>query len=558
MSDPSSPEVRAERRWWPRVLLLVAAVLVALTFGITTASVESSLGPHEARYDVTTDDTVTIDLGPLGTLQIDSPLPLTLGVRVTVQEIPASVTELDQARTLAALSGDLQSYLQFFSGPQATIQDVARALGVEALERTVLALAVLVGGWYLVRFLVGAARRAELHDRVRPHLRSVVVGDRRRRARRHRPDVERRAARPAVGVAAGVDGVRRHAARGRARDGPARRRHRHLRRSGHRRAAQERGVLREGEHVAAGRLGRAAGAPHRPPGARPDQRSPSPEASEPDGRRGPGDGRRRLRPALQRRDGAPDPHGRGGLGRRPRPRRRRHDDQRHLGRAVLRDDVRARGARRRGAGDVAGQPRLRRDVEELRPGRGDGAGRRPWSRWTACASWATATRTRRGSGPAARRRRARSPRPRRRSASPTSRATTTTESTCSSSTRRPSASRPWTSGCVPAQISGHLHRRYGPERVDDGVRYISSSTAGATLGQPTVGPLNGVAEMTVLRWDPDTPTIRRLPAGPGATGRDRHRLGPPRGGRPLSRPRSTVLHPCDLRHADLVWRGVPT
>jgi len=60
------------------------------------------------------------------------------------------------------------------------------------------------------------------------------------------------------------------------------------------------------------------------------------------------------------------------------------------------------------------------------------------------------------------------------------------------------------SGCVPAQISGHLHRRYGPERVDRAVRYISSSTAGATLGQPTVGPLNGVAEMTVLRWDPDT------------------------------------------------------
>ena len=43
-----------------------------------------------------------------------------------------------------------------------------------------------------------------------------------------------------------------------------------------------------------------------------------------------------------------------------------------------------------------------------------------------------------------------------------------------------------------------------PTRVGQGVRYISSSTAGATLGQPTVGPLNGVAEMTVLRWDPST------------------------------------------------------
>ena len=71
MSHPSSPAVGAERRWWPRALLLGVALLVALTFGVTTASVESSLGPHEARYDVTTDDTVTIDLGPLGTLQID-------------------------------------------------------------------------------------------------------------------------------------------------------------------------------------------------------------------------------------------------------------------------------------------------------------------------------------------------------------------------------------------------------------------------------------------------------------------------------------------------------
>ena len=86
---------------------------------------------------------------------------------------------------------------------------------VEALERTVLALAVLVGGWYLVRFLVGAARRAELHDRVRPHLRSVVVGVVVVALVGHRPHVERRAARPAVGVAAGVVGVRRHTARGR-------------------------------------------------------------------------------------------------------------------------------------------------------------------------------------------------------------------------------------------------------------------------------------------------------------------------------------------------------
>src|SRR5947209_2373854 len=103
-----SPAIRPEPRWGRRVLLALGALLLSVVFGVSTASVESALGPHEARYDVTTDDTITIDLGPLGTLKIDSPLPLTLGVHVTVQEIPASVTQLSQAKTLEALSGDLQ------------------------------------------------------------------------------------------------------------------------------------------------------------------------------------------------------------------------------------------------------------------------------------------------------------------------------------------------------------------------------------------------------------------------------------------------------------------
>ncbi|WP_250446014.1 metallophosphoesterase, partial [Actinotalea sp. C106] len=56
-------------------------------------------------------------------------------------------------------------------------------------------------------------------------------------------------------------------------------------------------------------------------------------------------------------------------------------------------------------------------------------------------------------------------------------------------------------GCAPAVVAGHMHRRIGPYRYGQGVRYIGSSVAGAALGQPTVGPLNGVAEMTVLRFD---------------------------------------------------------
>ena len=65
-------------------------------------------------------------------------------------------------------------------------------------------------------------------------------------------------------------------------------------------------------------------------------------------------------------------------------------------------------------------------------------------------------------------------------------------------------------GCVPAQVSGHYHRRVGPEQVGLGIRYVASSTAGATLGQPTVGPLRGVAEMTVLRLDPTTGAVLDL------------------------------------------------
>jgi hypothetical protein len=58
------------------------------------------------------------------------------------------------------------------------------------------------------------------------------------------------------------------------------------------------------------------------------------------------------------------------------------------------------------------------------------------------------------------------------------------------------------SGCVPNQVSGHMHTRSGPERMGGGVRYVSGSTAGAVKDQLRVGPLKGTAEMTVLRFDP--------------------------------------------------------
>jgi hypothetical protein len=177
MSSPTTlGSTPRRRRWWPRILSSVLIALVCVVVGVSTASVDASIGPHEARYDVTTDDTVTVDLGPLGTLQIDSPLPLRLGVRITVQEIPESFVGLDQATTLRALSGDLNGYVAFFSAPQAVIREVGRGLVLNAILRTLVCLLVAVLTWAAVGALLGAARRRELADRVLPHERHLLVG----------------------------------------------------------------------------------------------------------------------------------------------------------------------------------------------------------------------------------------------------------------------------------------------------------------------------------------------------------------------------------------------
>src|SRR5690606_14163440 len=56
------------------------------------------------------------DLGPLGTVVADSPLPLNLGVRITVHEIPADLSAVDAA-SFDALAGDLDGYLSSSTHP---------------------------------------------------------------------------------------------------------------------------------------------------------------------------------------------------------------------------------------------------------------------------------------------------------------------------------------------------------------------------------------------------------------------------------------------------------
>ncbi|MBC7291037.1 MAG: metallophosphoesterase [Actinotalea sp.] len=141
---------------------MLAILLVSVSFGLMTASADANLGPHAARYEVTLDHLVTVDLGPLGTLVLDSPAPLTLGARVTVQEIPREMTEVRTVSTIDELAQDLDRYVQLFSAPEGTLQTVVRALLTDAVQRALGAALVLGAVVVAVRAALGPARRTEL------------------------------------------------------------------------------------------------------------------------------------------------------------------------------------------------------------------------------------------------------------------------------------------------------------------------------------------------------------------------------------------------------------
>ena len=153
-------------RW---VLVVLAVLLPSAAWGVATASTQGSLGPHTARYDVTLDGSVTVDLGPLGTIVIDSPLPAGLGARVVVQEIPAEVTAIDAATSLESLGRAVEGYVAFFNGPEATVELAVRGLVEDAVRRTATAAALLSLALVALRLALGRERRAELADTWRPH-----------------------------------------------------------------------------------------------------------------------------------------------------------------------------------------------------------------------------------------------------------------------------------------------------------------------------------------------------------------------------------------------------
>ncbi|RAX20289.1 serine/threonine protein phosphatase, partial [Actinomyces sp. Z5] len=118
------------RRWWRSrtarfrkgvrtALLLLLSTLASLAIGVSTATASSPLGPHEAEWSVTLDSTLTVDLGPLGSVVLDSPAGL-LGVEVVVGEIPGEPDpDAVSPDTLGqALSSDGAAYVALVAHPE--------------------------------------------------------------------------------------------------------------------------------------------------------------------------------------------------------------------------------------------------------------------------------------------------------------------------------------------------------------------------------------------------------------------------------------------------------
>ena len=139
---------RALFRILPGLGVVLACLLLVAPWAVLTARTEANFGPHMADYSLTTDAAITIDLGALGSVRMPAAevLPFGLGVHIDVGEIPAESAL--GGTTLDKLGEDVSAYATFFSSPEAQFRIVARGLAGDALAREAgagLGLAALIG-----------------------------------------------------------------------------------------------------------------------------------------------------------------------------------------------------------------------------------------------------------------------------------------------------------------------------------------------------------------------------------------------------------------------------
>src|SRR5699024_4219505 len=170
------------RRTIRAVIVWLLTGILAAAWGVMTANFTGSVGPHVAQYSTTLNSEITFDMGPLGSLIIDSPLPLHLGADIQVQQIPDELT-IDGAtitagadEAVAALTADLTSYTQFFASPQEAIATAVHGLVMDGISRASLVWSILLTGVLLGRLSAhGVLRAAAVSAWRRPGVAPVVV-----------------------------------------------------------------------------------------------------------------------------------------------------------------------------------------------------------------------------------------------------------------------------------------------------------------------------------------------------------------------------------------------
>jgi len=526
---PAATARRTPPRWVRWTLAGVVAGLACLVFGVSTATAQLGFGPHEAVYSVTNDSLVVVDLGPLGTLEIDSPLPLGLGVDVVVKEIPADLTTVGAANTLTALSEDLESYLQLFSSPDVAVRSVALALVENALWRSLGAAAVLVATGFAVRWLLGPARRRELADALAPRTGEIVAG----------------AAVLALVVTTVSSGSVGSTAQGR----PASPVFAGTALEGARITGRLAGVIdtyggqlvkiyEDNEEFYASadaalasawdaRLGAEAVSSAVESGTLFASPAPTPEVAPP-----------RARPSAGPEDDLvtfvviSDLHCNTGM----TPLIRTTIERSGADVVLNAGDTTLNGtsvekvcvdsfasALPRGVEMVVADGNHDSQVtsdQEAAHGQTILDGQVVEVEGVRVLGDRDALETRVGTGTNVARER-----------TPEQQAADLATTACTDDgvdlllIHTPAVGLDaLETGCVPFQVSGHTHSRSGPEQVGQGIRYVSGSTAGAAPNQPTVGPLRGTAEMTVLRFDPqtrrmlDVQVVRVTPDGEATVG----------------------------------------
>ncbi|MDN5774202.1 MAG: metallophosphoesterase [Brevibacterium aurantiacum] len=182
--------VSSRRRTAALLILMAVVAVVTLPWALFSARADLSFGPHEARYQITADSRLTVDFGPLGKLLIpaDEYLPLGLGLTVDIGQIPVSGAADDDSHAGAserrsdrgssegsdgagpdagvgggavdALGGDIASYASLFSAPQAQVDEIVNGLTTAILARWALAVCIISGVVVATAFVLGPARLA--------------------------------------------------------------------------------------------------------------------------------------------------------------------------------------------------------------------------------------------------------------------------------------------------------------------------------------------------------------------------------------------------------------